>query len=75
VRLTFRSMLGAELKRARLKAGLTQEGLAFKAGVHRTYVSMLERDKGSPTLHTLMELCKAMDIKASDLVRRVERNG
>ncbi|MCA8946450.1 MAG: helix-turn-helix transcriptional regulator [Planctomycetes bacterium] len=66
-------MLGAELKRARLKAGLTQEALAFKANVHRTYVSMLERDKGSPTLETLMNLCSAMGIKASDLVRRLEK--
>ena len=66
-------MLGAELKRARLKAGLTQEALAFKANVHRTYVSMLERDKGSPTLETLMNLCSAIGIKASDLVRRLEK--
>lgn len=66
-------MLGAELKKARLKAGLTQEELAFRADVHRTYVSMLERGKGSPTLDTLLELCAAMGIKASDLVRRIER--
>ncbi|MBZ0134990.1 MAG: helix-turn-helix domain-containing protein [Planctomycetes bacterium] len=66
-------MLGVELKRARLKAGLTQEELAFKANVHRTYVSMLERGKGSPTLDTLMNLCSAMGIKASDLVRRLEK--
>lgn len=65
-------MLGAEIKRARLKAGLTQEELAFKAGVHRTYVSMLERDKGSPTLETLIALCRAMGVRASELVRRVE---
>lgn len=68
-------MLGAELKRARLKAGLTQEQLAFKAEVHRTYVSMLERGKGSPTLDTLMALCAAMGIRASDLVRRLENGG
>ena len=68
-------MLGAELKRARLKAGLTQEQLAFKADVHRTYVSMLERGKGSPTLDTLMALCAAMGIRASDLVRRLENGG
>lgn len=67
-------MLGAELKKARLKAGLTQEELAFRANVHRTYVSMLERDKGSPTLDTLMKLCAALGIRASDMVRRIERS-
>ncbi|MCA8936836.1 MAG: helix-turn-helix transcriptional regulator [Planctomycetes bacterium] len=68
-------MLGAELKKARLKAGLTQEELAFRADVHRTYVSMLEREKGSPTLDTLMKLCAALGIRASDMVRRLEEAG
>ena len=67
-------MLGAELKKARLKAGLTQEELAFRADVHRTYVSMLEREKGSPTLDTLMKLCAALGVRASDMVRRIERS-
>lgn len=66
-------MLGAELRKAREAAGLSQEKLAFKAGVHRTYISMLERGKASPTLETLFRLCDALDLRASDVVRRVER--
>jgi transcriptional regulator with XRE-family HTH domain len=38
-------MFGEELKKAREAAGLTQEALAFVANVHRTYVSLLERDR------------------------------
>ncbi|MCQ3949303.1 MAG: transcriptional regulator [Planctomycetes bacterium] len=67
-------MLGTELQKARKAAGLSQEELGFRAGVHRTYVSMLERGKASPTVDTLFQLCKALRIKASDFIRRVEKS-
>ena len=50
---------------------MSQERLCFKADVHRTYVSMLERGKASPTVETLFRLCRAMRIRASDFIRRV----
>ena len=66
-------MLGAELRRARIAAGLTQEELAFAANLHRTYISQLERDIKSPTVDTLFRLCAAMSVRASQLIARVER--
>ncbi len=66
-------MLGAELRKAREAAGLTQEALAFKASVHRTYVSLLERDLKSPTLDVLFRLCDAMGLAPSTLIRRLEK--
>jgi transcriptional regulator with XRE-family HTH domain len=66
-------MFGQELREAREKAGLTQEKLAFEAGVHRTYISLLERNRKSPTLSMLFRLCRAMGISASKLVARVEK--
>ena len=65
-------MLGEELRSAREAAGLTQEQLAERAGVHRTYVSMLERDQKSPTVQVLFRICEAMGIRASKLLTRVE---
>ena len=65
-------MLGEELRKARQKAGLTQEKLAFAAGVDRTYVSQLEHNKKSPTLDVLFRLCDALGIHASALIARVE---
>ncbi|MBI1348671.1 helix-turn-helix domain-containing protein [bacterium] len=41
-------MLGQILKEKREAAGLTQEALALAAGVDRSYVSQLERDKNPP---------------------------
>ena len=66
-------MLGDILREAREKAGLTQEQLAFQAGVDRTYVSQLENDKKSPTVATLLLLCSAMKVLPSKLLARLER--
>lgn len=66
-------MLGEELRRARLDVGLTQEELAFQAGLHRTYISLLERDKKSPTLDVLLRITRALGVSAAEIVARVER--
>jgi transcriptional regulator with XRE-family HTH domain len=71
---TVAAMFGEELKKAREAAGLTQEELAFKAEVHRTYVSLLERNRKSPTLDVLFRLSQAVGLSASRLVARVERS-
>jgi transcriptional regulator with XRE-family HTH domain len=65
-------MLGDELRKARKTAGLSQEEVSFRAGVHRTYMSLLERGKKSPTIDVLFRLCDAIGIRASELIRRVE---
>jgi transcriptional regulator with XRE-family HTH domain len=65
-------MLGEELRKAREAAGLTQERLAFRAGFSRPYISQLERDLKSPTMHALFLICDALGVRASELVARVE---
>ena len=64
--------LGAELRRARLDAELTQEQLAVAAGIDRAYVSLLENDHKSPTVDTLYLICDALGVTASDLLARAE---
>lgn len=66
-------MVGSVLQKMRLNAGMTQEELASKAKVDRTYISMLEHNKKSPTLDMLFRLCQAMGIKASVVIARVEK--
>lgn len=66
-------MLGKELKKARETAGLSQEKLAFEAEIDRSYVSLLENDKKSPTLDTLFRIADAIGIPASELISRVEK--
>ena len=69
---TLRPMMGQELRKARRKAGLTQEELSFRAGVSRPYISQLERNLKSPTVATLFLICDALDVRAADIVRRVD---
>jgi transcriptional regulator with XRE-family HTH domain len=66
-------MLGDILREAREKAGLSQEQLAFRAGLDRTYVSQLENDKKSPTVETLFRLCGAMKASPAAVIGRLER--
>jgi transcriptional regulator with XRE-family HTH domain len=66
-------MLGEVLREAREAAGMTQEQLAFKARVHRTYVSLLERDKKSATVDTQSRVAAALDVPASWIIARVEK--
>lgn len=65
-------MLGAELKKSRETAGLTQEELAFQANVDRSYISQLENDKKSPTLEMLFRLCDVLEVKPSVLISQIE---
>jgi transcriptional regulator with XRE-family HTH domain len=66
-------MLGQELRAARLRAGLTQEELAHRAGVDRSYISQLERGLKSPTVDMLLRLCRATGASASQIIARVEQ--
>ena len=67
-------MLGEEIRKARTKAGLTQEELAYEAGISRNYVSLLELNQKSPTVDVLLRLCGAMGISAGAMIKRVERD-
>jgi DNA polymerase V len=53
---------GQTLKLLRNTARLSQEELAEKSDLDRTYISMLERDIKSPTLQTMLSICDALEI-------------
>ena len=64
--------LGSVIRKLRQERGVSQEIFADMAGVHRTYVSQLERGIKSPTIAILSKIADALEIKASDLLRLVE---
>lgn len=63
--------IGANLKRCRKDAGLTQEQLAHLAGLHPTYVSLLERGQRNPGFEIQLKLIGALEIEANDLYKGV----
>lgn len=52
--------------------GLSQEGLADLAGMHRTYVSEIERGLRNPSFRNLFKLATALEVPLSDLVAQAE---
>jgi transcriptional regulator with XRE-family HTH domain len=58
---------GNRVKQLRLKAGLSQEELAFKAGVHRTYLGGIERGERNPSLKNIAALAQALGVTLADL--------
>lgn len=64
---------GEELRERRVERGLSQEAVSFACGRHRTYVSLLERGRSSPSLDTLWAIAQALSVDPSELLRGVER--
>ena len=61
------------LVKYRRVAQLSQEELADRAGIHRTYVSQIERGLKMPTLAILVKISAALSVKPSDIVQEIER--
>lgn len=67
------SAFGEVLRELRLAQDLSQEALAHACDRHRTYISLLERGKHSPSIATLFLLADALTTDPSEILRRVER--
>src|SRR5450759_223099 len=64
---------GSVIREARVHARLTQEQLSFRADVHRTYVSDLERGLKSPTLDVVDRLSRALRTDSHRLLEAANR--
>ena len=69
----LRKAFGLELQELRKAKGLSQEKLGYQVGLERAYISRMERGISQPTLTVLVELGKALDVSASEIVSRVEK--
>lgn len=66
------SALSIVLKENRNKSNLSQEELAYRSNLDRTYISLLERGKRKPTLHALFSISFGLGIKTSELIKQIE---
>lgn len=57
---------GQKVREERVKLGLSQEALATRAGVHRTYIGMIERAEKNITLENIEKIAKALKISIAD---------
>ncbi|HEX8329024.1 MAG TPA: helix-turn-helix transcriptional regulator [Hymenobacter sp.] len=63
---------GLVINQMRKELGLSQEALADEASLDRSFVSQLETGTKQPSLTTIFRLAAALQVEASDLLRRVE---
>jgi len=70
--MTYEKVFGQILQEFRQKRGLSQEQLGFESGYHRTYISLLERGRKSPSLNTIFRLSTALKITPSEMLQRIE---
>lgn len=61
--------LGRNIRRLREAKGLSQEQFADEAGIHRTYVSDLERGSRNPTIRVVERVASALGVTASEILK------
>ena len=64
---SLKSGLGAAIRRARFILRISQGELAFRAGLHRTYVSDLERGARNPSVESIEKRAAALQISVAKL--------
>ena len=62
-------LVGRNVRRLRLAAGLSQEAFAHACGLHRTYIGDVGRGERNITLATLAKIAAALDASPLDLLR------
>lgn len=70
----IRQVLAANIRSLRERAGLTQEELASRSGLHRTYVGSVERAERNVTLGTLEAFAHAFDVCVPVLLQEGSRD-
>ena len=60
--MDIRKQVGVNLQRLRREKGWSQEALAFESGLHRTYISGIERGVRNPTIMIIDKLAKTFGV-------------
>ena len=64
---------GLTLKKLRTEKGFSQEELSARVGLHRTYISQLERGLKSPSLRTMEKICGELGISLTTFMEHMEQ--
>lgn len=67
--MSLTEIFASQLRKLREAAGMSQDALAHRAGIDRTYVGQLERCLKSPTLQTVEKLSTVLEVSPAQLVR------
>lgn len=70
--MSLEKNLATVLRKNRLHCSLSQEELANRCGIDRTYISLIERGKRKPTLNILFKICENIGVKPSEFIKEIE---
>jgi transcriptional regulator with XRE-family HTH domain len=68
-KLSIEEQLGNAIRECRESLDLSQEAFAAECGLHRTYISQLERGLKSPTVRTLAHIAEKLGLTPDELLR------
>jgi transcriptional regulator with XRE-family HTH domain len=68
--MDLRHYFAANIKRLRKECGLSQEGLAFESGLHRTYISGIERGIRNVGIDNIEVIAAALGVEPATLLAR-----
>lgn len=71
--MDIRRQVGVNVRRLRVDRGWSQEELAFECGLHRTYISGVERGVRNPTVLVVHEIATALGVPAAKLLEATRR--
>lgn len=66
---TILKIISFNIRKERIKQGLTQELLAEKAGLHPNYIGLLERQQRNVSILSLEKIAKVLNISVIDLLK------
>jgi transcriptional regulator with XRE-family HTH domain len=70
--MNAKQLLGNNVKKCRETRKMSQEDLAEKSGLHRTYISGIERGVRNPTITVVLQLAEALDVAPSILLEKAK---
>jgi transcriptional regulator with XRE-family HTH domain len=66
--------LGRAIRQARARRGISQEELASRSGLHRTYVGGIERGERNPSFTNIVRIAEALGERPSEILAAAERD-
>lgn len=69
IKTQFTEVLASHIRKVRDEKGMTQEDLAFKAGINTAYLGHLERGVYSPTMFVIWRLAEALDMNMEEFMQ------
>jgi transcriptional regulator with XRE-family HTH domain len=73
--MDFRQVVATNVRKLRLAKGLSQEGLAWEAGVNRSYMAKIETGATWVGLEIIVKLAAVLEVEPAELLRLPSRRG